>query len=88
MMGVPLDDPANLFCGNAPVVINASCRDSISTKKHVATCYHQTREACACGMLCVAKGDGTTNLADMLTRCVDGPRLNFFIQPLALFQAR
>lgn len=80
MMGVPLDGPANLFCDNESVVTNSSTPESTLKKKHNAIAYHRTREAIAAGTIQIAHEDGLTNLADILTKCLPGPRLRTLIQ--------
>ena len=47
--------------------------ESTLKKKHVAICYHCVQEACAPGMIQIAKEDGATNLADVLTKSLPGP---------------
>ena len=72
MYGVPIDGPANVFCDNNGVVKNTSLPESTLQKRHNAINYHVVREAAAAGILRVGKEDGATNLADLLTKCVDG----------------
>ena len=73
MMGIPIDGPTNMFCDNKAVVRNSTMPESTLKKKHVAICYHRVREACASGMIQIAKEDGATNLADVLTKSLPGP---------------
>ena len=47
MFGVPLVGPAQEFCNNQGVVMNASIPESVLTKKHNAINYHAVREAVA-----------------------------------------
>ena len=79
MMGIPIDGPTNMFCDNEAVVRNSTMPESTLKKKHVAICYHRVREACALGMIQIAKEDGATNLADVLTKSLPGPRLRDLI---------
>jgi len=72
--GVPIDGPARVFCDNDGVVKNASIPDSALSKKHNAINYNAVREACARGTIIVGKEDGTTNLADFLTKIITGLR--------------
>lgn len=45
-------------------------------KKHgAAVNNHCTQEAIAAGVICVAKEDTATNIADILTKCLPGPTL-------------
>ena len=73
MMGIPIDGPINMFCDYEAVVRNSTMLESMLKKKHVAICYHRVREACAPGMIQIAKEDGATNLADVLTKSLPGP---------------
>ena len=74
MFGVPIDGPANVFCDNQGVVKNSSLPESTLMKKHNAINYHVVREAAAAGILRVGKEDGTTNLADLLTKVIVGQK--------------
>jgi hypothetical protein len=75
MFGVPLDGPANVFCDNEAVVMNATVAESTLKKKHNAISYHCVREAIAAGTMRVTKEHTSTNLADILTKLLPGPRL-------------
>jgi hypothetical protein len=44
-------------------------------KKHNAIAYHEVLEAVASGTIRVGKEDSKTNIADMLTKTILGPRL-------------
>ena len=44
-------------------------------KKHNAIAYHRVREAQAAGIVRIAKEDGLTNLADIFTKLLAGPKL-------------
>ena len=74
MFGVPIDGPANVFCDNRGVVKNASIPESTLMKKHNAINYHAVREAVAAKILRVGKEDGETNLADLLTKVLNGKK--------------
>ena len=75
MMGIPVDGPANIFCDNEVVVRNSTIPESTLGKKHISICYHVVREAIAAAIGRVSKEPGETNLADILTKLVPGPRL-------------
>ena len=68
MFGVPIDGPADVFCDNAGVVKNTSVLESTLKKKHNSTNCHAVREAVAAETLRIGKEDGSTNLADLLTK--------------------
>ena len=71
MFGIPIDGPADVFCDNQGVVKNTSLPESVLSKKHNAINYHAVREAVAAGIMRVAKEDGETNLADLLTKSLN-----------------
>ena len=75
MMGVEVAGPTNVFCDNESVVMNATQPELTLKKKHNAIAYHRVREAQAAQIIRVAKEDGLSNLADILTKIVPGPRL-------------
>jgi hypothetical protein len=75
MFGIPIDGPANVYCDNSGVVINSSKPESTLKKKHNAIAYHRVREAAAAQTIRIAKEDGATNIADLLTKPLAGPRL-------------
>ena len=79
MFGVAIDGPANIFCDNDSVVKNSTRPESTLKKKHNAIAYHRVREALAAGTARIAKEDGETNLADILTKLLPGPRLKLLI---------
>jgi hypothetical protein len=75
MFGIPLQGPVNVYCDNNGVVVNASQPESTLKKKHNAIAYHRVQEAAAAGTIRIAKEDTATNIADMLTKPLSGPRL-------------
>ena len=74
MFGVPIEGPANVFCDNRGVVKNVSIPESTLMKRHNAINYHAVREAAAAGILRVGKEGGETNLADLLTKVLNGEK--------------
>ena len=75
MMGVPVDGPTNVFCDNESVFKNSTRPESTLKKKHNAIAYHRTREAQAAGIVRIAWEDGKSNIADLFTKLLAGPRL-------------
>ena len=75
MMGIQIDGPTNLFCDNNSVVLNTTTPESTLSKRHNSIAYHRCREAQAAGTVQVAKEGTKTNLADILTKLLNGPRL-------------
>jgi hypothetical protein len=68
MFGIPIEGPTNVFCDNEAVTKNSTIPESTLKKKHNSIAYHRTREAVAASTIRVAKEDGKTNLADVLTK--------------------
>ena len=71
MLGVPLDGPTNIFGNNQLVISNATIPESPIKKKHLSFYYHCIREACAAGVIRIAKESTDTDLADLLTKNLD-----------------
>ena len=74
MFGIPIEGLTNVFCDNRGVVLNSSRPESTLQKKHNEINYHVVREADAAGIPRVGKEDGTTNLADLLTKVLMGKK--------------
>ena len=74
MFGVPLQGPTNLFMDNEAVYQNTSVPESTLKKKHLSCAYHRCREAVAAGTVRIAKEGTATNLADLFTKILAGPR--------------
>jgi hypothetical protein len=75
MFGIPIEGPTNVFCDNQSVVTNATIPESTLKRKHNSIAYHRVREAAAAGTIRIAKEEHQSNIADMLTKPVSGPRL-------------
>lgn len=75
MLGIPIEGSTSVFCDNNSVVVNSSSPESVLKKKHNAISYHRVREAQAAGTIRIAFENGVTNLADIFTKCLPGPRL-------------
>ena len=79
MMGVPLEEECAVFCDNSAVVTNTKPESTLK-KKHAAINYHRVREAIAAGTIKVAKEGTQTNLADILTKLMSGPKMKDLLQ--------
>ena len=79
MMGIPLDGPTNVFCDNDTVVKQTTKPESVLKKKHNAIAYHRVRESQAANIVQIAWEPGRSNLADLLTKSLPGPRLRSLI---------
>ena len=69
-----------MFCDNESAAKNVSRPESPLKKKHNAVAYHKAREAIAADIIALAKEDGSTNIADILTKLLDGPTLERLAQ--------
>ena len=74
MFGVPINSPTEMFCNNKAVYRNSSTPELVIHKKHHSVTYHNCPEAVASGICCIAKEDTETNLADIFTKVIPGPR--------------
>ena len=74
MFGVPVDVPTDMFCDNEAVYKNSLTPESVLRKKHHSVAYHKFRKAVASGICSVAKEDTETNLTDIFTKVLPGPR--------------
>jgi len=79
MLGMPVDGPAWGFCDNASVVTNSTIPSSVLKKKHNAIAYHKVRESIAAKSIVLMHEPGETNLADILTKTLNGRRLRDLI---------
>ena len=68
MFGVPIDEPADVFCDNQSVVTNVSIPSYVLNKKHNYICYHRFREAHTAGTIRVGFISGEYNKADIGTK--------------------
>ena len=82
MFGVPIDGPAKVLCDNEGVVKNASIPESALNKKANAINYNKVREAVAKGIILIAKEDGQTNVADILTKVIAGIKRKFLLSKI------
>ena len=72
MMGMPISGASLLFCDNKGVVLNTTLPSSTLKKKHNAIAYHRVREAVAAKIINIHHIDGKENVADLLTKALDG----------------
>ena len=79
MFGVPVDGPTDMFCDNEAVYKNSSMPESVICKKHHSVAYRKCCEEVASGICRIAKEDTETNLADIFTKVLPGPRREFLL---------
>jgi hypothetical protein len=74
MLGITIDGPTDLFGDNQSVVMSAMRVSSTLKKKHNAFAFHRVRESLAAGFVRFAHEPSVTNVADILSKPVPGPR--------------
>ena len=74
MFGVPIDGPTDMFCNNEAVYTNSSTPELVLRKKHHSVTYHKCHEAVTSGISRISKEDTETNLSDIFTKVLPGPR--------------
>ena len=62
--------PSKVFGDNLGVIQNATIKDSLMKKKHVAISYHKVREAVAAGVIVPIKIASAENFSDCLTKAL------------------
>ena len=77
MFGIPVTEPANVFCDNEVVYKSSAFAELQLRRKHQSICYHLLREAVAAGKIIVHKVDGKDNLANLLTNSVPAHRRKY-----------
>jgi len=82
MMGIPVDGPCLIFCDNKSVVTSCSVPSSTLKKKHNALAYHRIRECVAAGIIHIYHIEGKENVADILTKPVDGATFKKHVKKL------
>jgi hypothetical protein len=80
MMGVPINGPANVYGDNEAVVKSTTAPESTLKKKHNAINYHRVREGVAAGTIRIAWENTATNISDLLTKLLPGPRLKTLLE--------
>ena len=77
MFGIPVTEPAYVFCNNEAVYKNSAFAESQLRRKHQSIWYHLVREAVAAGEKIVHKVDGKDNLASLLTKSIPAHRRKY-----------
>ena len=67
-LGVNVDTASAVYGDNLGVIQNATIKDSLLKKKHVAISYHKLCEAVAAGIIVPIKIASAKNFADCLTK--------------------
>ena len=74
MIGVEVYGPMNAFCDNESMAKNTTRPDLTLNKRHNAIAYHRAQEAQADNIFRISWEQGETNLSDILTKLLTGPR--------------
>ena len=74
MMGVPLEGPTYIYGDNQSVINNTSKPESMLKKKSNSICYHFVREAVAMKECLTSHVPTLANLADLLTKVLNGSK--------------
>ena len=72
--GVPINGPTDMFCNNEDVYKKLSTLQSVLHEKHHSVANHNCREAVSSGICRTSKEDTETNIADIFTKVLPGPR--------------
>ena len=86
MLGCKIDGPVRLLGDNRGMIQNSALMSSQLKKKHNAISYHRIREAAAMGIAKLGHVRSEANLADILTKPLNGPKLHALTKEL-LFRA-
>jgi len=84
MFGVHIDGPTLVYCDNNSVVHNSHRPESTLKKKHNSISFHKIREAVAADVVEIHKVGTTDNLADILTKPLNGVRTQLLCNKLLL----
>jgi hypothetical protein len=80
MMGIPICGPTSVYTDNQSVFKNSTSPESVLKKKHNSIAYHRSREAQASKTVEIAWEPGDTNMSDILTKLLAGPRLRTLVR--------
>ena len=80
MMGIKVEDPANVFCDNEAVSKKSSTPEPVLTKKHNAICFHKVRECCVAGIIRVGWINGNRNSVDLFTKVLPATKRGWMIR--------
>jgi hypothetical protein len=79
-MGIPISGPTSVYTDNQSVFKNATSPESVLKKKNNLIAYHRTREDQASKTVQVTWEPGDTNMLDILTKVMPGPRMRTLVR--------
>ena len=82
MLGVPVMEPARIYCDNESVVKNTSFPESALKKKHCSIAYHKIRESVASNKVIIFHESTNSNLADLFTKVLPFEKRNKIIRSI------
>ena len=85
---VPVDVPTDIFCDNKAVLKKPPTPESVLHKKHHSVEYHKFHEGVASVICRIAKEDTVTNLADIFTKVLLGPRRERLLDMFTYLKSR
>ena len=77
MLGVDVEESSMMVGDNMAVVLNTTLPSSTLKKKHQACNYHRVREAIAGKIIDFGHVESTKNMANILTKPLDGPKMHY-----------
>jgi hypothetical protein len=80
MMGIPISGPTSVNTDNQSVFKNTTLPKSVLKKKHNSIAYHRSREAQGSMTVQIAWEPDDTNMSDILTKLLVGPRLRTLVR--------
>jgi hypothetical protein len=81
-LGVKVEHATFMFGDNLGVVQNATIKDSLLKKKHVAIAYHKVRESAAAGIIHPMKINTKDNFSDILTKSLTQRTFDFLVNSI------
>ena len=88
MMGVMIESTSVMIGDNRATILNTTLPSSNLKKKHLACSYHRIREAIAGNILSYGHVPTDKNVADMLSKPLEGPLLYSHLQAYILRKSK
>ena len=82
MLGVHIDGPALVLCGDMLVDLNTTVPGSVLKKKHLGIWYHRVREAVAAKAMRLTHIRSEENIADVLTKALPNPTFHALVRSI------
>ena len=82
MIGIPCEEPCFIYGDNQSVLANTGKPDSQLKKKSRSIAYHFVREGCAANEWRTTYIKTTSNLADLMTKCLSAAKRGEIVRKL------